>query len=99
MKTLFVLLALVSSAAFASDVTVCGKFKDNGDSFQIIDGKLNPYVDGSDQGPQDPNEVQKKIYADKPWGKSYCVTGTVQAYDRAGELAFAFITLSSATRQ
>ena len=98
MKVMLALLSFAPTMAFAGDITLCGQFKDNGDSFQILDGKLNPYVDGGEQGPRDPNGIQAQIFTDNPWGKNYCVTGTVQAFDRQGEIAFEFVALTSATR-
>lgn len=97
MKMFLAVISLVCSTTFASDVTICGEFKDNGSSFQIMDGKLNPYVDGSDQALKDPNGIEAKILTDKPWGKSYCVTGTVQAFNRGSEIAFEFISLTTAS--
>jgi hypothetical protein len=98
MKTFITALLFATTLAFASDVTVCGKFLDNGDSFQIIDSKLNPYIDMGLRGPRDPNGVIKMVFADQPWGKNYCLTGTVQAFERQNQIAFEFVSLTHGKR-
>ncbi len=98
MKTLVALMIMLSSTlSFASEITVCGKFEDYGDAFQIIDGKLDPYVSLADSL-SDPQDVIAQIFADEPWGKSYCVTGTVQAFQRGEDVAFHYTSLSSMKR-
>lgn len=72
----------------------CGTFKDNGDSFQIIDGIYNTYWDSGDTDkPKDPKGIASYLWQNSPHGKCYCIVGLIQPYSRGNDIAYAFTEL------
>ena len=65
----------------------CGIARDYGDSFQIKDGKFNPYW-ASDAPPKDLKGLRASPLLRE--GRCLCVEGLVKAYQRAGERAYEF---------
>ena len=100
LKTIVLLSALFSagSALAAFPKSVCGKFKDNGAGFQIIDGRYNPYVDTDDGGTEIADSVVQAIYDQNPQGKCFCVIGQLASFDRAGKTAYMFASARSAKK-
>jgi|GEM_PF-2287766 len=76
------------------DAKVCGTLKDNGDSYQILNGQ-NPYISVADDHPEDPNGVIDQLTRTKRAGDCVCVTGVVTSYDRGGKTAYEFQSLKS----
>jgi hypothetical protein len=67
----------------------CGIARDYGDSFQIMDGKFNPYWDRSDLAP--PKDLKELVASPLlREGHCLCVEGLVKAYQRAGKRAYEF---------
>lgn len=94
MKTL-IALCLVLAPLPSLAAPYCGAFQDNGDSFQIIDRRLNAY---GDVETQDPNGVADQLYGRQMQGQCVCVEGTVARFDRAGERAYRFTRITAARR-
>ena len=77
-----------ASGAGASNL-YCGTVKDNGDSYQIMDGKFNSYW-AADAPPKDPKGLESSPLLRKGGEHCLCVEGLVKSFQRAGKRAYLF---------
>jgi hypothetical protein len=88
---IFILLSGAAKAAATLPNAYCGEFKDNGDSFQIIDGIYNAYIEQNDlERPIDLKGIAKYLWKDSPQGKCYCLIGMVESFYRKPRIAYEF---------